>query len=240
MTLLSIANDVASETQGARPVSIAGSTEPDAQLILRLINKVGIRLMETYAWSELRKEQSFTSVAGADQTNAIPSDFDRFIPETFWNRSSSLLMTGPISPTEWNSLQTYDFNTNNPKFIYRGGAVSVTPVLGAGETLAFEYVSKNWCTDAAGTTFKTKFTADTDLSLLDEDLITSITVFEWLKANSQPYGEAMQDAKDNLDRLTRNDSPSENIAAVGDIFAINSRVFDGTPRANQSYFGGIS
>ena len=42
MTLLSIANAVADETKGPRPATIISNTAPEAQNILRIINKVGL------------------------------------------------------------------------------------------------------------------------------------------------------------------------------------------------------
>ena len=61
MTLLTIANAVADETKGPRPATIAANTNPDAQNILRLVNKVGISLMSSYAWDILTEEKTFTA-----------------------------------------------------------------------------------------------------------------------------------------------------------------------------------
>lgn len=237
MSLLTIAHGVADECKGARPASIAGNTDPDAQQYLRLINKVGTRLMRIYDWQELRKERTFTSIAGEEQTGAIPDDFDRFIPETFWDRSSNNLLSGPITPVEWNGLKVQSFTSENKKFIYRGGSVFTQPTLGTGVDMAFEYVSDEWATDTTGATGKTSMTVDTDLSLIDDELMIAITKYEWLKDEGQPYQEAARDAKDALDMLVKNDRPTDNIAVAGDIFTQNTRHFDGTPKASRIYYG---
>lgn len=238
MTLLSIANAVADETHGPRPATIAGNTDPDAQNMLQLINKVGKRLMRIYPWNELRKEQTFTSIAAETQTGAIPTDFDRFVAETCWNRASNNLISGPISPVEWNGLKTQTYNSNTQKFIYRGGAFSTTPALDAGSTIAYEYIMKNWATDTTGATPKAAMSVDTDLSLLDDDLIIAFVKFEWLKDQGQPYQDAQRDAKMALDMLTGNDAATSNIAVVGDIFAKDTRHFDGTPKTSRTNSGG--
>ena len=85
MSLLTIANAVADETKGPRPETIATNTDPAAQNILRLINKVGKRLMLTYNWNILRKEKAFTASGNEIVVTAanMPSDFNRFVTETF-------------------------------------------------------------------------------------------------------------------------------------------------------------
>ena len=236
MTLLDISNGIADETKGARPATIGGNADPAAQQLLRIINKVGTRLMRIYPWQELRKEQTFVSIAGEEQTGALPSDFDRFVPETFWDRDSNNLLSGPISPVEWNGLKVQTFTSENKKFIHRGGSIFALPVLGVGVNMAFEYVNKNWCQSSGGTP-QTKFAADTDVSLLDEELLIVIGKYEWLKDEDQPYGEAAKDAKGILDTLTDNDRPIANIAVAADIFTQNTRHFDGQPKASRIYYG---
>jgi len=236
MTLLSIAIDVSTETQGPQPATIAGNSEPDAKLLLRTINKVGIKLMQLYTWSVLWKQHEFTSIAGQDQTAKVPSDFDRFVPETFWSIDNQTLISGPVSASEWGSLRAATVtNTRNIKFSWRSGLISTIPDIGAGVACEFQYMTKNWCTDTTGVTPQSVFAADTDVALLDEDLITNIAVAEWLKSEGLPYAEAQLYAQENLDRLTGNDDASENIAVVGDIYARNSRHYSGEPDSGQGF-----
>jgi hypothetical protein len=240
MTLLSIAHGVADETKGARPATIAGNADPAAQQYLRLINKVGTRLMQIYAWNILRAENAFTAPGTETLITAsnMPSDFDRFVPETFWDRDSNNLLSGPISAVEWNGLKVQTFSSQNKKFIYRGGAVLTQPIFASGVNLAFEYISNLWATDTTGVTGKTAMSVDTDLSKFDDELMIALTKYEWLEDEGQPSGKAAQDARDALDRLTGNDASSENIAVAADIFAQNTRHFDGAPKASRASYGG--
>lgn len=236
MSLLSIATDVSSETQGPQPATIAGNTEPDAQLLLRTINKVGIKLMQIYPWSVLWKQHEFTAIAGQDQTAKVPSDFDRFVPETFWSVDNQTLISGPVSPSEWGALRVSSVtNSRNIKFSWRSGLISTIPDIGAGVACEYQYVTKNWCTDSGGGTPQSVFAADDDVALLNEDLITNIAVAEWLKSEGLPYGEAQLYAQENLDRLTGNDQASENIAVVGDIYGQNTRHYSGEPDSGQGF-----
>ena len=239
MTLLSIANAVADESKGARPATIAGNTNPDAQQMLRLINKVGTRLMQIFTWNILKEEHTF-SASGVETVLAaasMPTDFDRFVAECFWNRSSNNLVSGPVSSTEWNGLKVQTFTSENEKFIFRGGAILTQPVIDSGADMAFEYIKNTWCTDTTGATPKTAMSVDTDISLLNHELMVAITKYEWLKDEGQPYGEAADDARDSLDALTDNDSPTANISVAADIFTQNTRHFDGAPKASRIYYG---
>lgn len=228
MTLLTIAQNVADEVGVDQPTVVAGSPDPTAQKLLRYINKTGTGLMKKLAWQVLRKERAFTSISGETQTAILPSDFDRFIPETFWNRSTPVLMSGPVSAVQWQGLKATTY-TGKPKFAYRGGDVLVIPALGAGDSLAFEYVSNQWC-QSTGAVAQSAFAADTDTGILDEELITRGAKFVYLTDEGLPNALAGADFNDYLAVLSRNDQPSANIMVAADIFGgANARHFDGTP-----------
>lgn len=240
MTLLSIADDIAYETSGPNPATIIGNTNQDAQNYLRLINKVGKRLQLSYAWDILTKQHTFTSVALEAQTTAtpIPTDFGRFIPETCWDRSTNNLISGPISAVEWQGLKVQTYSSQNKKFRYRGGVFLTSPVLPAGNTIAYEYVNINWCDVAATGTEKTAMTLDTDITIIDEELVTLGAIYEFLLQQDQPWQMAAQAYENRFNTLVDNDAASGNIGVVGDIFAQNTRHFDGTPKASRASYGG--
>ena len=234
MTLLTICENASDRIGINRPATIAGNTSPDAQKLLGYSNKVGRQLMKQVVWQVLRTEHTFTSIASETQTGILPSDFDRFIPETFWNRSAQVLLNGPVTATEWQGLKALDHDSvDYPKFAYRGGDILVIPTLGAGATLAFEYVSTKWVMDNSSVA-KIAFTADTDTSRIDEDLVTRGVVFEYLDGEGLPSAKAYQDYTDFLDTMLGNDQPAPKIMVSADIFG-NRRHFTGTPPVNAPY-----
>ena len=238
-TLLQIATAVADETKGPRFSDIAQNVDPDAQNILRLVNKVGTRLMRMYDWNILRDEETVT--ASGDEiliTSAnMPVDFDRFVPETFWDRSTNNLVSGPITPVEWNGLKVQTFSSQNKKFIFRGGAVLAQPIFDSGVSLAFEYISNFWCEDSVGAGLTT-MVSDSDVSRLDSELVISIVKYEWMASEGQPTIAVVSEAKEMITRLINNDASSENIAVTGDLFAQNTRHFEGAPKASRASYGG--
>jgi hypothetical protein len=87
MSLLTLCQGAARQLNVAVPTSIVGNTGNEtAMLLLRLASEEGFSLMRRYPWQVLTSEQTFTTVAADAQTNAIPTDYDRMIPETMFNR----------------------------------------------------------------------------------------------------------------------------------------------------------
>ncbi len=234
MTILSIIQDSAEETGVvAPPTTVIGNPDPAITKYLRLANKVGKRLMKAFGWQVLRGEKTFTSVATETQTAILPDDFDRVVKETFWNRSTPVMISGPVSPTEWQGLKARSYSsTNLPKFAYRGGAILVIPTLAAGQTLAFEYVSKNWCQDSGGTG-QTAWAADTDTGVLDEELITLAVSYAFLVSEGLPSNVAAQEFDDYYSMLVKNENPKAGILNAGDVFG-SGRHWGGTPGADYS------
>lgn len=236
MSLLTICQGAAIEIQVEPPGSIVGNASPSSRRLLRYANKVGNRLMTQAAWQVLRKEVTFTAVSGEAQPGILPSDFDRFVPETFWNRSDRFLLAGPISPAQWNGLKALTYEARDArKFIYRGNAIQVIPAFGGGEACAFEYVSRNWVdTNGDGEGDAASWQADTDTTVLDDDLLVYGIAFEWLASEAlDSAGPMLGQYVERLNLLLSNDQPSADVLVTGDIFAPSTtRHFQGAPPSN--------
>lgn len=229
MSLLSICTDAADEIGIERPATVFGSTNPSAQKLYRYANRVGNLLMKGYAWQILRAEQTFSALGQEEQTGILPADFDRFVPETFWNRSVKLLISGPKSDLDWATLKAQNQTLYDAAyFILRGGSVFIYSAPSANANLAFTYVKNTWAASSLGIP-QTSFMADTDVSVIDEELVTLGVIATFLSGDGQPYSAAQQAFDDRFMQLTDNDQPSAMILAAGDIFSRNSRHFGGTP-----------
>lgn len=232
MTLLTIVQDIADAVSGPRPTTVVSNTNPEARTYLRIVNKVGIRLMKDYVWDILRKEHTFTS--GGTETlvasASMPSDFDRFIPEAFWYRGNNKLISGPIGASEWQARKTFSYVGDVYKFTRRAGDILVSPVIDSGAECAFEYVSNLWC-ESSGGTGQTTFQADTDVPILDAELITLAATYAWLASEGLDAADAFQDFKGYFDTLRENEDASEDVPVVADIFARDSRFYSGSPPA---------
>lgn len=227
MTLLTIARAVADEVDILQPATVFGNPNPDSQKFIRYANKTGKELLRRYDWQQLRKEQTFTSLAQEEQTGILPSDFDRICVETFWDRSEKRILTGPITPQEYQGLKVHGVATQYPRFMLRGSSAFILPVPAAGNALAFEYVSKNWALSSDGSPQST-FLADTDTVLLNEELFVAAMAFFWLDGEGQPSGVAAGHFERILRDLIKQSEPRRRIMTAGDIFG-GGRHYNGVP-----------
>lgn len=230
MTLLTICQNAADEIGLPQPASIIGNQEPDVQKMLRLSNKGGkyLTVLPNFYWRVLTKDRTFTGISGQEQTGILPSDFLRMVPETFWNRSVSRLVTN-VTEVQWTGLEATNYVGPEFKFLYRGNSIYITPsVLGA--ELAFSYVTPNWCQSSGGTP-QSSWAADTDTGILNEELLTYDLVFRYKYADGLPSNEDKLEYADMLQSFLDNDQPAAGTMLSADIFG-GGRAFSGAPRAD--------
>lgn len=227
MTLLSMAQTAADEIGLRRPTSVIGNSDPEVQQLLRVINAECEALQEAAYWQRLRKERTFTAIAGETQTGILPSDFSRMVPETFWDRSNTRLISAVQDGVQWQNLKAIAYSGPQPKFVIRGNELSILPAMSGGESLAFEYVTTEYVI-AADLTPKTAFTLDTDTVLFDEPLVALGAIWRYLARIGQPLNTIPQEYAERRTRLIERDSPDSGTMQVADIFG-GARTFSGTP-----------
>ena len=171
------------------PTEVVNSTDTQVQQLYALANEEGDELAGTYDWQVMRKQHLFDTVASAVQSSAIPSDFDHFIANSFFNRTTMRMIYGPITPQEWQAIQAQpQLNRVFLAFVERDGQFLVTPTPPAGQEIAYEYVTKHWAKSAAGVP-QTEFLADTDETYLDDKLFPLGLRWRFLKSKGLDYAE---------------------------------------------------
>lgn len=190
MTLKTLVNDAQNILSLPVSSTVVSSTDPNVRMLKSLATQEGVALARSFTWQAITKEATFTSVAQAEQTNAIPSDFDRLIYESMYNRSQLRRITGPLDSSEWQAQQALSTSLLTDAFRIRGDAILISPTPDAGDTYAFEYVSKNWCQDS-GSTGQEAWAADDDTGILDEYLMSLGLIWRYRKARGFDYAEEM-------------------------------------------------
>lgn len=194
MTLLTICQDAADRIGIVRPTSVIGSSDQQVLRLLGHAKKGGKSLMQRVDWKVLTTEKTFTGTAAAAQTGAIPSDFDRMIDETLFNRTRKRRVDGPIDAEQWQYTQAVVATTLIESFRIRGTSLLITPTPAGTETYAYEYISKNWCASSGGTGQAT-WAADTDVGVLDEELLTRDLVWRFKQGQGFSYDEDFRDCE---------------------------------------------
>lgn len=133
----------------------------------------------------------------AQDTYNIPTDYDRFINSTHWDRTNRWPVIGPDSPQidEWHRSGIV---VTGPRRHFRQvgtlpAAYRLWPPPGATETpweTVFEYIQNTWAQTSGGTGIS-KMTADTDISLVDPQAIILGVKWRFFQAKQFDYA-AMQ------------------------------------------------
>ena len=192
MSLLTTIQGVCRATAQPVPVTVVGSSDVTVQQMFELANEEGDDLMRSFDWQILRSEWTFDATATTVQAGWLPPDMDHFVFGTQFDRTTRRRVLGPITPQLWQAIQAQpQLNRVFLAWIQRGGQVLVTPTPTAGDVVAQEYITENWC-ESADAVPKPAYTADTDTALISERLIRLGVRWRFLSAKGLDYSEAFR------------------------------------------------
>jgi hypothetical protein len=194
VSLLTALNEAQRECSLTVTAAIAADGQETQNLLLRLANKEAKEIIRRKDWPALRRTQTFTASLASLQSSGKPSNFDRAIPGTFWNRSTDRQIGGPLNNEEWALAFGQPVTSTISQWVqFRYDGLHVFPAPTVAETLAYEYIINTPVLAVDGVTYKTAFTADTDTYLLDEELLVLGVVWRYLKTKGRDYAEALKD-----------------------------------------------
>lgn len=209
MTLLSAVNDAQRLLSLAVTSAIVADGQETQNLLYGLAKMEAAELLERddYDFPSLRRTKTFTMTTSATlQASGKPSDFQRAIPETFWNRTQHKKIMGPLNDQEWaiaNGSSVSSATWQSAMFRYDGLHIYPTP--GAADTGAYDYIINTPCLAVDGVTYKTNFTLDTDSYLLGDRILTLGVKWRYKKDKGRDYAEDLKDYELALAALYRKD-----------------------------------
>lgn len=170
------------------------STDVQVVQLVELLNQECRELASRYPWQELTFEQTFTTVAAESQgtvTSLLTGgrELRYIVNETIWNRTTREPVYGPRSGRTWQGYEAVSITSPYSEYRIRGGELLFLPAPTAGQTCAFEYVTRSTMTSSAGTTYRRNASDDTDLFLLDDEIILMGLIWRWKKAKGMEYSE---------------------------------------------------
>lgn len=209
MTVLSMAEDICRTSPVELPDSIIGNSDDTARLLQVSLNDAGRWIARRHDWVEMVKEHTFTTVASTVDYS-LPSDFKYIIDYTAWDRSNYERTRGPLTPQEWQERKSSILaSTATTWKRYRIRDVSGTkmfsidPTPDAADSMVFEYMSTSWC-ESSGGTGQTYFQADTDVGIVDEEMIYLEAKWRFLNRLGMAYAEEKTEARDAIDFYVAN------------------------------------
>lgn len=219
MSLLSLVQEVAGSLNLPQPASVVGNTDPDAILFLNLAKREGRDLARRHDWQKLIVEHTQTTLATVAQT-ALPTAFDHLTPDVeIWNRNNDTRYIGPVTSSEWVRLNTGISGGVAGWWRLIGGVLNIYPAPTAAQTIAFEYITKNWCQSSGGTG-QTTWAADSDTGVISEELMALGLTWRWLRAKGMDYAEEMATYEREVEKASARDRGIR-VMAIGKV-AIDS------------------
>lgn len=190
-TLVEIINQACEELGLPSVTAVIGNLDPTVVQMKALSARVGDALVKAFDWTELEAIATFSTVSGTENYNA-PSDFDRIIPQTEWDRKNHWRLIGPDTPQMDRFRRDGFLNQSGPRRSYRqfGNVVRIWPTpTSTGDTLGYLYISKNFVR-TGGTTPAQVFTTDADTTVFDQFLFVSGLKYQFLAAKGMDTGSA--------------------------------------------------
>jgi hypothetical protein len=216
VTLLTIIQRTCDLIGVARPATVVTSTDQTVRQLYALANEEGDALASSFNWQALRSQYTFTTEASAVQSSALPADLDRLISNSFFNRTTRRTVIGPITPQQWQAIQAQpQLNRVFLAFVERSGQFLVTPTPQTGQTIAYEYISKNWAISPTGTP-QDQFTADADTTYLSERLMILGLRWRYLSSRGLPYAEEMRTYGLQVEQVQARDGGNSELSTTGD------------------------
>lgn len=197
------------------------STDQQVVQLLQLAQALGENMMSRYEWSKLRKIQTFLSVAQTEQTGSVPADFDHYINDSLFDRTTTRKIFGPLTAEDWEVELSFPVYTSvSPAFRFAASSVDpglpiiwITPTPAVGDTIGYEYISNGWVI-GADLAPKSSFTLDTDTTIFKEATVVQGLLSMWREAKGFDYAEAQSRFEDSFARDSAQDGgkPRLNLA----------------------------
>ncbi len=193
MSLLTACNRAQRALSLAVTSAIVGDTQETTQLLYELAMQEVEETAQAKDWPILRRTQSFTaSLASLQSAPGKPGDFDRAIPDTFWNVSTDRRMYGPINDQQWAEYNGWPVTSQITQYVmFRYDGLHIFPAPTVADTITFDYIINTpW--ESSGGTAKTAPTLDTDVSKLGDRLLRLGVIWRYKQTKGRDYAEDMR------------------------------------------------
>lgn len=215
MSLLTIISDARSRLNLGTVTTVFTSTDVGVQQMIGLLQDIGDELAERAFWQRL-------NIAGTLTGDGVTTLWT--IPANFGGLSAGLQFTsnlypmfnlnGPVTNEELARLKAFPISPVRPVWRIINNQFEFWPALKTGELVTYNYYSPAWIYTVV-TTRVTRWTADTDTSLIDEKVLTRGLEWRWLAAKGFDYAEAFRRYESSFDRAEGRDDDGRVVSMSG-------------------------
>lgn len=142
----------------------------------------------------------------------MPSDYDRTVNKTQYNKSNRWSVIGPKTAQEWQWIKA-SYITTGPRMRYRimGDKFVIWPMATDVVTLGFEYQSNAWVVSPDGTD-KQKATSDFDTFLFPDKLLVLGTKLKYFEIKGFDTTTLFADYNRELSKFKAQDSGADTLS----------------------------
>lgn len=225
MARLSTANDIINRVavecgllKDGNPV--ASNDESFIQLT-ELLNACGQELVELFPWQTLVKQFQVTTSAADTGDYALPDDFSYMIQQTGWELSNTTPLGGPLSAQDWTYLLGRNLvsDTIYASFRLMDNKFSIFPQnpVPDGLDINFEYISRNWVTEAGSLNPSDYVTDGADFINYEAILVQKFLRLKFLSAKGFDTSGALIEFELMFNSRTGKDRGASILSAGGDL-----------------------
>jgi hypothetical protein len=200
------------------PTTVAGSTDKRTTQFWQLATDAGQQLsMEGHNWQFLSREFTITTVPGTAEYD-LPSDFDGFIADSQWNRTTRLPVIGSLEEYEWQMLKarllagtafTTLFRVQNDQVVFYDTPTSV-------QTIVMPYTGRGWVRDAVDPlVYKDNLEVDGDIVLYDPQLFKVALKRAWYESKQFDTSKLMVEYNKVLASVMGTDTTARTLSLSG-------------------------
>lgn len=189
-SLLEVAQAAAPRMGIPTPDRLFGGSDSTGELIASILQDVSERIAKAHDWQILKVEETHL---GPGEKFSLPEDYLRMPKDSrLWTSRFDTPLTHIVLSDEWLRLKVTQ-RLPLGAWTILGGNIEYNPPLASGETVRFYYLKDQVFSD--GTTTKSVPTADTDLFVLDDQVLELHLIWEWRHRKGLDYAEDMRTAE---------------------------------------------
>jgi hypothetical protein len=198
------------------PTTIVGNTDRTVQAIFQAIKDGSQKdAYRDVDWAVLHLEYTFTTL-GSDYYD-MPTDFDRLVNNTIWDRTNGCTLVGPVGPEKWQLYvsglsgmtgsrricRIVGQNRVSPQVfkpprlqIYPDDSSSTSPNTAEDPIdVAYEYITTKYIMSGGQNflKFNSEWVTDDDYSLIDDDVIEAAALWRLLRILGMSYSDEREE-----------------------------------------------
>jgi len=145
---------------------------------------------------------------------AVPSDFDRMVDRTHWDKDAHWSLIGPLTPQQSEWFRS-GYIARGPRIRHwqQQGFFQIWPPLGDDENLSYTYQSKWWILATGATALsKELYTVDTDTCIFPDPVMRALIKLKYFETKNFDTTAVYRDYRAQVDIAKANDAGSPTLS----------------------------